>query len=266
MHTRFALYAIAAGALVGMTAMSAAQQTITIRAGTVIDGKGGVQRNAVIAIEGSRIARLGDAGDLVKIGSELFTAAGPEFVHRVLAGGREVFLDLKWHDIPTTVRRAAASAASLGVRLVTVHATGGAAMLEAAVAGAGAECGVLAVTVLTSLDNASLGEAWGRPVSIEEEVLRLAALAHGAAVHGIVCSGEEAGAVHARFSDSLRLLVPGIRLPGGASHDQVRGITPRAAADAGASYLVVGRAVTAAPDPVAALAAVQASLGEREGS
>jgi orotidine-5'-phosphate decarboxylase len=150
------------------------------------------------------------------------------------------------------------------VRLVTVHAAGGRPMLEAAVAGAGEECGVLAVTVLTSLDAAGLGAVWGRPIpSMREEVLRLAALAHGAATHGIVCSGEEAAIVHARYGESLQLLVPGIRLAGGATHDQARVVTPRAAAEAGASYLVLGRAVTAAADPAEALATVLAALPAR---
>jgi orotidine-5'-phosphate decarboxylase len=210
------------------------------------------------------LARLGDAADFVKVGSELFTAAGPSFVRRMVKGGRDVFLDLKWHDIPTTVGHAARSAARLGVRLVTVHAAGGRPMLEAAVAGAGEECGVLAVTVLTSLDAAGLGAVWGRPIpSMREEVLRLAALAHGAATHGIVCSGEEAAIVHARYGESLQLLVPGIRLAGGATHDQARVVTPRAAAEAGASYLVLGRAVTAAADPAEALASVLAALPAR---
>jgi orotidine-5'-phosphate decarboxylase len=210
------------------------------------------------------LARLGDAADFVKVGSELFTAAGPSFVRRMVKGGRDVFLDLKWHDIPTTVGNAARSAARLGVRLVTVHAAGGRPMLEAAVAGAGEECGVLAVTVLTSLDAAGLGAVWGRPIpSMREEVLRLAALAHGAATHGIVCSGEEAAIVHARYGESLQLLVPGIRLAGGATHDQARVVTPRAAAEAGASYLVLGRAVTAAADPAEALASVLAALPAR---
>lgn len=210
------------------------------------------------------LSRLGARADFVKVGSELFTAAGPELVARMRAQSRDVFLDLKWHDIPTTVRNAARSASRLDVRLVTVHASGGRAMLDAAVEGAGPACGVLAVTVLTSLDGAALGEAWGRSIArVEDEVLRLAELARAAGAHGIVCSGAEAAAVRAAYGNALELLVPGIRLAGGDAHDQARVVTPEAAVAAGASYLVLGRAVTAAGDPAAALAAVQAALVER---
>lgn len=207
------------------------------------------------------LARLGPDADFVKVGSELFTAAGPELVTRMRDERRDVFLDLKWHDIPTTVRNAARSAAKLDVRLVTAHASGGRAMLDAAVEGAGASCGVLAVTVLTSLDAASLGVAWGKSVArVEDEVLRLAEIAREAGAHGIVCSGVEAAAVRAVYGNTLRLLVPGVRLPGGDAHDQARVVTPEAALLAGASYLVLGRAVTAAAEPREALAAVRRAL------
>jgi len=207
------------------------------------------------------LERLGPGADFVKIGSELFTAAGPAVVSRMRAERRDVFLDLKWHDIPNTVRSAARSAAALDVRLATVHASGGRAMLEAAVEGAGHACGVMAVTVLTSLEAASLGDAWGRPIArVEDEVLRLAEMARAAGAHGIVCSGAEAAAVRAAFGDSLRLLIPGIRLPGGATHDQARVVTPEGALAAGASYLVLGRAVTAAADPRETLAAIRRTI------
>lgn len=205
---------------------------------------------------------LGDGCRFYKIGSELFTREGPAVVRAVRDAGCDVFLDLKFHDIPNTVREAARSAASLGVRLLTVHASGGSEMLRAAVEGAGERCGVLGVTILTSLDATALGSAWARrEVHVEEEVLRLAAMAAEAGAHGIVCSGREAGAVHGAFGDRLALLVPGIRLGGGDSHDQARTATPAAAAAAGARYLVLGRAVTAAPDPVAAMARVRRELG-----
>jgi orotidine-5'-phosphate decarboxylase len=206
------------------------------------------------------VERLGARCRFYKIGSELFTRGGPRVVETVIATGADVFLDLKFHDIPNTVRESARAAAALGVRLLTVHAGGGAEMIRAAVDGAGSACGVLAVTVLTSLDSASLGSAWGRErVVVEHEVLRLAGLAAGAASHGIVCSGHEAAAVHAAFPE-LALLVPGIRLPGGDRHDQSRVSSPADAARAGARYLVLGRAVTAAPDPLAAMAAVNEAL------
>lgn len=207
------------------------------------------------------LTRLGPGADFVKVGSELFTAAGPELVARMRASRRDVFLDLKWHDIPTTVRKAARAASKLDVRLVTVHASGGRAMLDAAIEGAGQTCGVLAVTVLTSLDVASLGEAWGRSIArVEDEVLRLSELARAAGAHGIVCSGVEAAAVRAVYGNTLRLLIPGIRIPGGAAHDQARTVTPEAALAAGASYLVLGRAVTEAPDPREALTTVRRAL------
>ena len=191
-----------------------------------------------------------------KVGSELFTAAGPDVV-RALRGelGADVFLDLKFHDIPNTVAGAVRSAVGLGARLLTVHASGGSAMLDAARSAAGDACGVLAVTALTSLEAGALAAAWGRTdaLSVEGEVLRLAGLAADARLHGIVCSGGEAAAVRARFGDRLALLVPGIRLAGGDAHDQRRVMTPAAAQAAGARYLILGRAVTAAPDPAEAM-------------
>jgi orotidine-5'-phosphate decarboxylase len=211
--------------------------------------------------------RLGDACDFVKVGSELFTAAGPDVVDAVRrrtgshGSDRDVFLDLKLHDIPNTVRAAARRAAALGARLLTVHTTGGRAMLEAAVEGAGESCGVLAVTVLTSLDGAALGEAWGRTVSdVQGEVVRLSSLARSAGVRGVVCSGFEAEAVRAEHGDALEILVPGVRLAGGGAHDQKRVVTPGAAATAGATYVVIGRTVTQDSDPRAALARVSAEL------
>ena len=209
------------------------------------------------------VESLGERCRFYKIGSELFTAAGPDVVTRVRATGSDVFLDLKLHDIPNTVRGAARSAAAVGARLLTVHAAGGRAMIEAAVEGGGEALGVLAVTVLTSFDQNSLGEAIGRPaVVVADEVLRLAGVAAEAKAHGVVCSGAEAGRIRDRFGDRLAVLVPGIRLAGGAAHDQRRVVTPGEAAGAGARYIVVGRAVTAAPDPQAAMDAI---LGDISG-
>jgi orotidine-5'-phosphate decarboxylase len=199
-----------------------------------------------------------------KVGSELFTASGADILQWLRDMGSDVFLDLKFHDIPNTVAGAMRNVAKMGVRLATVHASGGPRMMDAAVEAAGADCGVLAVTVLTSLDDAQLGEAWGRDrVDVENEVLRLAELARSAGVHGIVCSGQEAEAVHKRHGSALKLLVPGIRLPGDSPGDQARVVTPEAAVAAGASYLVLGRAVSAENDPRAAMEAVNAGLRER---
>jgi orotidine-5'-phosphate decarboxylase len=220
------------------------------------------------AADALRMARaLGSRCRFYKVGSELFTAAGPSVVRALREEvGADVFLDLKFHDIPTTVAGAVRGAARLGARLLTVHATGGSPMLEAARRAASDEagegCGVLAVTVLTSLDSAVVAAAWGRGdgIEVEREVLRLAGLAADAGLHGIVCGGSEVAAVRARFGDRLAPLVPGIRLPGGAPHDQHRVMTPSAAQEAGARYLILGRAVTAAEDPPAAMERVLAEL------
>ena len=208
--------------------------------------------------------RLGDSCRFYKVGSELFTAVGPSVVHAIQDElGADVFLDLKFHDIPATVAGAVRSAAGLGVRLLTVHASGGRAMLAAAqeaahgAAARGRACDLLAVTVLTSLDAESLGAAWGRDgVAVEREVLRLAADAAAVGLHGVVCSGAEAAAVRAAHGDRLALLVPGIRLAGGSAHDQRRVMTPAAAQAAGARYVILGRAVTAAADPRRAMQTV----------
>ncbi|MBA3404494.1 MAG: orotidine-5'-phosphate decarboxylase [Gemmatimonadaceae bacterium] len=196
-----------------------------------------------------------------KVGSELFTAVGPEIIQWLRDFGCDVFLDLKFHDIPNTVAGAMRRVADMEVRLATVHASGGMKMMEAAVAAAGSSCGVLAVTVLTSLDDESLGAAWGRQaVDVADEVLRLATAATESGAHGIVCSGREAEVVRRAHGDALKLLIPGIRLAGDPSDDQARVVTPEAAARSGASYVVLGRAVTAAKDPRVAMDAVNRQL------
>lgn len=201
------------------------------------------------------VGQLGESCRFYKVGLELFTAAGPEVVRWLRGEGCDVFLDLKFHDIPATMAGAARSAAGLGVRLLTVHASAGRAGVQAAVEAAGSRCGVLAVTVLTSLDASALGSVWGRAErpDVEAEVLRLAGQAADAGAHGIVCSGLEASAVRREYGSRLAPLVPGIRLAGGASHDQARVVTPAGAVEAGARYLVLGRAVTATADPAAAM-------------
>ncbi|MCA0376462.1 MAG: orotidine-5'-phosphate decarboxylase [Gemmatimonadetes bacterium] len=214
------------------------------------------------------VTRLGAHCDFYKVGLELFTAEGPAIVAWLRAAGKRVFVDLKLHDIPNTVRGAARSVARHGATLLTVHASGGEAMVRAAVEGAaeGADggavdaCGILGVTILTSFDAAGVGAAWGRTdVDVSAEVLRLAGLTASAGAAGVVCSGHETAAVRAAQA-GLGILVPGIRLAGGATHDQARVMTPEAAAAAGARWLILGRAVTAADDPAAAIAAVRAAL------
>lgn len=207
------------------------------------------------------VRTLGDTCDFYKVGSELFTASGATAVKALRSEGKRVFLDLKFHDIPNTVAAAAANAARLGASLITVHAVGGESMLRSAVQGAGRECGVLAVTVLTSLDAAALAAAWGRPsVDVPDEVLRLADLAAAAGCHGVVCAGQEVARVRARYGDRLAPLVPGVRFAGGSADDQRRVVTPGEATRDGAAYLILGRAVTAAPDPVQAMTRAQAEI------
>jgi len=205
---------------------------------------------------------FGDQCRFYKVGNELFTIAGPAIVRELRARDRDVFLDLKFHDIPNTVAGGVRNAAALGVRLVTVHAAGGSAMLDAAVEAAGDWCGVLAVTLLTSLDGAEVARAWGRtdPLDVGAEVLRLAELAVKAGAHGVVCSGREAASVRNRFADHLAILVPGVRASSGPANDQARVVTPKEAAESGATYVVIGRMVTGAADRRAALDSVLSAL------
>jgi orotidine-5'-phosphate decarboxylase len=217
--------------------------------------------SAVDALE--LVDHLGDRCTFYKVGNELFTAAGPAMVRELRARNRDVFLDLKFHDIPNTVAGGVRNAVEMGARLVTVHATGGRAMLEAAVAAAGPSCGVLAVTVLTSLAGQDIATAWGRhdELNVSDEVLRLAAIAAAAGAHGIVCSGHEAARVRERFGDQLAVLVPGVRAAGGPVQDQARVVTPGDVAAAGARYAIIGRMVTAAPDRRSAMDEVLRELG-----
>ena len=210
------------------------------------------------------VGELGESCRFYKVGSQLHTAAGPQVVRDIVHAGAEVFLDLKYHDIPNTVAGAVRSAAALGARLVTVHAVGGSAMLRAAVDAAGdpTGCGVLAVTLLTSLEGRDVAALWGRDPALDvgDEVMRLAEVAASAGVYGIVCSGREARRVKDRFGESLAVLIPGVRLPGTAAQDQARVVTPAHAAAAGADYIVVGRTVTASRDRREAMSQVLEQL------
>ncbi|HEY6089710.1 MAG TPA: orotidine-5'-phosphate decarboxylase [Gemmatimonadaceae bacterium] len=207
------------------------------------------------------VDRIGDACNFYKVGGELFTATGPQVVQALRALGNDVFLDLKLHDIPNTVRGAARSAAEIGAKLLTVHATGGREMIAAAVEGAGGRCGVLGVTILTSLDAAMLRTAWGRKtLEVYGEVLRLAGDCAEEGAYGVVCSGQEAAKIGAKYGDKLKLLVPGIRVAGGKVDDQKRSVTAAEAAKAGANYIVLGRMITEAKDPRSELQAVMRSI------
>jgi orotidine-5'-phosphate decarboxylase len=195
--------------------------------------------------------------DFVKVGLQLFSAAGPEVVRELRRMERRVFLDLKLHDIPNTVAGAVESAAELDVQLLTVHASGGSAMMRAARRAAGERGGggpeLFAVTVLTSLTARELAESWGRDrLEAPVEAARLATLAAEAEMDGVVTSVHEVEAIRAATGSSVRVLTPGIRLPGGDAGDQTRIATPAEAARMGVEYLVLGRAVTAAGDPASA--------------
>lgn len=210
---------------------------------------------------------LGERCDFYKVGSELFTVAGPTIVRQLVARGKRVFLDLKFHDIPNTVEKAVAAAAESGASIVTVHASGGEKMMRAAVGNSGPSCEVFAVTILTSLTGADLAAVRGGggggetcAQDLTPDVMRLAVLASNAGAAGVVCSGLEAAMLRDRFAGSLKLLVPGVRLPGDDRGDQSRVVTPAEAARAGASYIVLGRTVTSAPDPARAMDQAVASL------
>jgi orotidine-5'-phosphate decarboxylase len=205
----------------------------------------------------SLVDRLGDRCRFYKVGNELFTSAGPDIVARIRDRGADVFLDLKFHDIPNSVAGGVRAAAAMGARLTTVHASGGSAMLAAATAAAAnTTCQVLGVTVLTSLTSVEVAQAWGRQAETldsTEEVLRLATLVRQSGAHGIVCSGREAGSVRSAHGSALAVLIPGVRPAGEGSQDQARVVTPAEAVRAGARYIVVGRPVTAAKDPTLAM-------------
>lgn len=198
----------------------------------------------------------------LKVGKELFTSAGPEFVKALVARGFKVFLDLKFHDIPTTVNKAVRAAAELGVWMVNVHASGGLRMLEAAraaVADMPNRPYVIAVTVLTSMTADDLQEI-GITATPEQHVLRLAKLAKSAGLDGVVCSAWEAEAIASACGHGFMRVTPGIRPAGAAAGDQRRIMTPAEAAALGIEVLVIGRPITQAEDPVAALGSIQQSL------
>lgn len=201
-----------------------------------------------------------------KVGLELYTSEGPSIVKAIHDAGGKVFLDLKLHDIPTTVERAAVAASKMGVKFLTVHATGGRRMLEAANRGAreGAGTGreaakILAVTVLTSHDEADLRDV-GLDGPIASAVERLALLADRAGCHGVVASPREAAAIRAACRDGFAIVTPGVRPAGSETNDQARNETPASAIEAGADYLVVGRPIRDAADPAKAADAIVAEM------
>lgn len=201
----------------------------------------------------------------IKVGKELFTASGPELVRKFVQRGYAVFLDLKFHDIPNTVARAVAAAADLGVWMVNVHASGGIAMMEAALAAAHSAGKhrplVTAVTVLTSMTSSDL-RSIGIASGVQQQVELLAGLANASGLDGIVCSANEAAMLRKKYPDNFVLVTPGIRLAPGAiqGDDQHRIMSPREAIHAGADYLVIGRPVTQSDNPIQTLLTIKEDI------
>jgi len=208
------------------------------------------------------VAEIGDNAAIYKIGKQLFTSEGPSLVRDLISSGRRVFLDLKYHDIPNTVASAIRSAADLKVDMLTVHASGGSKMLRAA-AEAAAQAPfkplVLAVTVLTSMAKEDLHEI-GIAGSAQDQVLKLAKLAEAASIGGLVASPSELKTLRQAIGQQMKIVTPGVRPAGSDKGDQARVATPAQAIADGADYIVVGRPITAAPDPAAAAKAILAEI------
>lgn len=198
----------------------------------------------------------------VKVGKELFTCSGPDVVKALIDRGFDVFLDLKYHDIPHTVGRACAAAADLGVWMLNVHTLGGAAMMQAARQAVGDSRDspiLIGVTLLTSMDQATFDQI-GLSGSMTDTVVRLAQLARNSGLDGVVCSAQEAMPLRQALGADFQLITPGIRPAGSDRGDQHRTMTPKQALDAGSHYLVIGRPITAAADPMQALLDIENSL------
>lgn len=208
------------------------------------------------------VTAVGGSATTFKVGKQLFTAEGPQIVRDLIASGRKVFLDLKFHDIPNTVAGAVASASALGVSMLTVHASGGSKMLKAACEGTSkgkTKLLILAVTVLTSLDDADLQEQ-GITAGVESQVLRLAGLALQAGCTGVVASAKEAANLRRSLGTGFAIVTPGVRPAGADAGDQARVVTPKDAIASGADYIVVGRPITGAKDPASAAAGILAEI------
>jgi orotidine-5'-phosphate decarboxylase len=209
------------------------------------------------------VAAVGDSAHTYKVGMQLYTAEGPAVIRELVSSGRRVFLDLKYHDIPNTVGAAVQEAAQLGVSMLTVHASGGGTMLSAASTAAAGQAHpplVLAVTVLTSLDDSELNKLGVRG-NVVDQVLRLAALALSHGCRGVVASAHEAAALRDDLGQDFVIVTPGVRPAGSGHGDQVRVVTPAEAVAAGATHIVVGRPITEAADPAAEARAILSQLG-----
>lgn len=208
------------------------------------------------------VSKLDPAACRLKVGKELFTASGPQLVEKLVGRGFGVFLDLKFHDIPNTVGKACEAAAKLGVWMLNVHASGGPAMMRAAREGverSGQTPLLIAVTVLTSMDQLTLHQI-GVPGELKNQVLNLAGLTHQTGLNGVVCSAMEAPELRLALRPDFLLVTPGIRPSNSALDDQSRVMTPTLALKAGANYLVIGRPITQARDPLAALHAINQEI------
>jgi orotidine-5'-phosphate decarboxylase len=201
------------------------------------------------------VAQLRGDISFFKVGLQLYTAAGPEIVRKILVEGAKVFLDLKLHDIPNTVARAVESAAELGVQMLTIHLSGGPEMIRAAVAARKENMSILGVTLLTSATEETLHEI-GVSERLNKHVLRLAQLGVSAGIDGIVASPFEVQTLRAEFGDKIKIVTPGVRPGWAEAGDQKRFMTPRDAIAAGADYLVIGRPITAHPKPHEAVAII----------
>ncbi len=212
------------------------------------------------------VDQLGGEATFFKVGAQLFSEVGPTLLDELKKRNKRIFLDLKYHDIPNTVAGAVRAAAKRGAQMLTVHASGGEAMLAAALEAAGPDGpDVVAVTLLTSLVSEDVEQVFGRsPVSLVDEVVRLAGIAKAVGLPGVVASPTEVKPIKRSHGDALKVVTPGIRLPGDDPADQSRYATPADAAHAGADFIVVGRSVTRATEPAAAFAKVVESFESRD--
>jgi orotidine-5'-phosphate decarboxylase len=240
---------------------------------TGLPASSGMRERLIVALDVSSaseaqklVARIGDVAGIYKVGLQLFIAEGPSIVRDLVSSGRRVFLDLKLHDIPTTVALAVKSAAELHVDMLTIHGSGGSAMLRAATeAAGGGRLNILAVTVLTSLNEEDILEI-GVSGRVSDQVLRMAALAQSAGCQGIVTSPREALMVRKAMGESFAIVTPGIRPAGAETNDQQRIATPAQAIGNGVSHIVVGRPITHATDPAKAAAAIISEMERAKNS
>ena len=239
---------------------------------TGLPASSGMRERLIVALDVSSaaeaqklVSRIGDAAGIYKVGLQLFTAEGPSIVRDLVSSGRRVFLDLKLHDIPTTVALAVKSAAELGAYMLTIHASGGSAMLRAATEAAAGRMNLLAVSVLTSLNDEDMQEI-GVAGRVSDQVLRMAALAQSTGCQGIVTSPREALMVRKAMGEGFAIVTPGIRPSGAETNDQQRIATPAQAIMNGASHIVVGRPITHAPDPAKAAQAIISEMEQARNS